>query len=192
MENTRKSHYLVDPLFINRRSSRAFSQEPLAHDKLMSLFEAARWSPSSYNNQPWRFVYSQKGMPEWQQFFELLDAFNQSWVGKANVLVIVVTKKTFDLNGQPNTAASYDVGAACQSLLLQAHLNKINSIILGGFDTSKATQFLHLSQEYQPEVMIALGNPGTKADVVEKFQSKEVFSDRKPLEQLVFKGSFKP
>lgn len=192
VENTRKSYYPVDEIFINRRSSRAFSQEPLAAKELMSLFEAARWAPSSYNDQPWRFVYAQQGMPEFQQFFDLLDPFNQSWANKANVLVVAVAKTTFDLNGKPNVSASYDVGAACQSLLLQAYLNKINSMIIGGFDSMKAVQMLNLSSEYKPEVMIALGKPGTIADVSEKFQSKEGYSSRKSLEQIVFKGSFKP
>ena len=192
MENTRKTQYSVDALFINRRSSRAFSQELLTEEELMTLFEAARWTPSSYNDQPWRFVYAQKGMPEWQNFFDILDSFNQSWATKANVLVIVLAKKTYDFNGQLNVSASYDVGASCQSLLLQASLKKINAMIMGGFDSAKVTSILNLSSEYKPEVMIALGKPGTNADVAEKFQSKEGFSTRKLLEQIVFKGSFKP
>jgi len=88
----RKSTYPISPIFINRWSSRAFSDEPITNDELMPLFEAARWAPSAYNEQPWRFMYTHKGTKLWQQLLDLMIPFNQSWAKNSPVLVVLTSK----------------------------------------------------------------------------------------------------
>ncbi len=91
----RKANYPILPLILNRWSPRAMTGEEMTDEELMPLFEAARWSPSSYNNQPWRFIYAKRGTPAWKTFLNLMIEFNQSWTKNAAALVVVVSKKTF-------------------------------------------------------------------------------------------------
>src|SRR3989338_8820933 len=98
MTTPRVPNYPINPLLLNRWSPRAMSGESLTEDELMSLFEAARWAPSSYNNQPWRFIYAKRDTMHWERLFNLLGDFNKSWTLKAAVLVVVISKKTFDYN----------------------------------------------------------------------------------------------
>src|ERR1700691_915147 len=114
----RKTYYPIDAVFTDRASSRAFSGEPMSDQELMTLFEAARWAPSSYNNQPWRFVYAKRETPFWDKLFNLLVTSNQQWTKKAAVLVVVIAKKSFD-NGKPARTAVFDTGAAVENLALE-------------------------------------------------------------------------
>jgi len=92
----RQAQYKVEDLIINRWSPRAMSGEPVAHVELFSLFEAARWAPSSFNGQPWRLIYAHHNTPSWEKLFGLLVEFNQSWAQHAAVLVVVVSRDTFE------------------------------------------------------------------------------------------------
>src|SRR3989338_3904636 len=96
----RKTHHLVHPIFPNRWSPRAISGEEITHEELMSLFEAARWAPSSYNNQSWRFIYAKKNTPHWDNLFSLLADGNKLWAKNAAALIVVMSKNTFDHNGK--------------------------------------------------------------------------------------------
>lgn len=191
MTKSRKAEYPIDDLFINRRSLRAMSGESIEHETLMSVFEAARWAPSSWNNQPWRFVYVQRGMAEWDAFYNLIGEFNQVWACKADVLIIVVTKITFDFNGNPSKTASYDVGTACQNMALQAVRNGLCAVPVEGFNHRGATQMLNLDDEHKVELMWVLGKPGSDDYLPEKNRMREKMpSGRKPLSEIVFKGTF--
>jgi nitroreductase len=95
----RKAEYAIDGLFIRRWSPRAMSGAEISREELMTLFEAARWAPSSYNGQPWRFLYARRGTPAWQTFFDLLVKFNQRWVAKAAALIVVLSRKDFEHSG---------------------------------------------------------------------------------------------
>ncbi len=112
----------IAPIFINRWSPRAMSGEEIGIEDLMRLFEAARWAPSSMNNQPWRFVYAVRNTPHWEQFFGLLVPGNQVWCKNAAALIVVVSKKTFDYNSKPARTHSFDSGAAWASFALQGFL----------------------------------------------------------------------
>ena len=192
MKNNRKPEYPVDEIFINRKSARAMSGEAIEHETLMSVFEAARWAPSSWNNQPWRFVYVQRSMPEWDAFYNLLGEFNQVWACKADVLIIVVTKTTFDFNGNPSRTASYDVGTACQNMILQAVSKGLCGVPVEGFDYGAAADMLKLDGEHKVELMWVLGKPGSDEYLPEKNRAREdTYSGRKPLSETVFRGSFK-
>jgi nitroreductase len=102
--------------FINRWSPRAFTPEAIDEKTLLSFFEAARWSPSAYNSQPWRFLYARRDTPNWERFLGLLNEFNRGWAQHASALVIVVSKTTFTAPGateeSPALWHTFDTGAA--------------------------------------------------------------------------------
>lgn len=187
----RKQEHHVDPLFVNRWSPRAMSGEAISDTELMKLFEAARWAPSSYNNQPWRFIYAKKGSHYWQKFFDLLVEFNQQWCKNAGVLVLVISRKTFEHNGQPSVTHSFDTGAAWENLALQGSL--IDLVVHGmqGFDYDKAKKVFSLSEDYTIEMMFAVGKPGKKEELPAMMQEREQPSGRKLLKEFVFEGEFK-
>src|ERR1700730_17158483 len=115
----RKSTHEIHPLILNRWSPRSMSGEEMSDEELMPLFEAARWAPSSYNDQPWRFLYTKHNKKHWDTFFNLMIPFNQSWAKNAACLVVVISKKTFDYNNKPAKTHSYDTGAAWMALALE-------------------------------------------------------------------------
>ena len=95
-ESVRKPNYPINPLILNRWSPRAMTGETLNDDDIMSLFEAARWAPSSYNNQPWRFIYAKRNTKHWDRFFNLLAEGNKIWAKNAALLVLVISRKNFE------------------------------------------------------------------------------------------------
>lgn len=186
----RKSAYPVNELFLTRVSGRAFSEERLTEEELMSLFEAARWAPSSYNNQPWRFVYARRGDPEWPLFFDVLVDFNKQWTKNADSLVLVLTKKNFEHNGKPSVTASFDTGAAWMSLALEAHLRNIIAHGMQGFNYEAIREKLQIPDTFTIQAMVAIGKPGLKENLPEDIRKQEIPSLRKPLEQIVSRGKF--
>lgn len=186
----RKPQFKVDGIFINRWSPRAMSGEPITDDELMSLFEAARWAPSSYNNQPWRFVYAKRNTIHWDALFNLMVPFNQQWTKNAAALMVVASKKTFDLNNKPSRTHSFDTGAAWENLALQASINGLVAHGMEGFDYEKAHKTLNFPDEYQIEAMIAVGRPGPLTSIPEDMQKNEYPSQRKKIEELIFEGKF--
>src|SRR5665213_1532117 len=118
--NQRKLDHAIDPLFPTRWSKRAMSGESISKEELARLFEAARWAPSSYNNQPWRFIYSPRSSSHFQKFLDLLEDSNRIWAKEAAALIILASKKTFDATGKPSRTHSFDTGAAWQNFALQA------------------------------------------------------------------------
>ena len=123
-ENNRNSNHKINPLFINRWSPRSMTGDSLDDETLMSLFEAARWAPSSYNNQPWRFLYAKKGTPNWNVFFNLLVEGNKIWAKNAAVLVVIISRKNFEHNGKPSITHQFDAGAAWENLALEASIGE--------------------------------------------------------------------
>lgn len=188
---TRSSRYGVASLILNRWSPRAISDEALDNKELMALFEAAHFAPSSFNNQPWRFIYARKGSKAWQDMFDSMVEFNQSWAKNAPVLVVVVSKLTFDFNGQPSRTHSFDTGSAWQNLALQGTAQGLVVHGLEGFDYDRVTKALEVPAGYAVEMMIVIGKPGEKEQLSEDLQKKEVPSGRKALEEVVFEGTFK-
>src|SRR2546423_635078 len=107
----RKAHHLIDNIFLDRWSPRAMTGETIPQEELMELFEAARWAPSSYNNQPWRILYAARNSEHWPLFFDLMAEFNQGWTRNAAALLLFISKTTFDFNGAASVTHSYDTGA---------------------------------------------------------------------------------
>lgn len=186
----RRPTYPIDPLFLNRWSPRAMTGENLSEEKIMSLFEAARWAPSSYNNQPWLFIYAMRDTPEWNTLYSLMIEFNQAWTQNAGALIVVVSKNTFYHNGKPANTHSFDTGAAWMSLALQATLSGLVAHAMQGFDYNKAKSTLQIPEDYTVEAMIAIGKQAPKEKLPPEIAAKEAPSIRRELSQIVMKGKF--
>jgi nitroreductase len=187
----RKPGHPIDKLFVDRWSPRAMSGEPIAEQELLVLFEAARWAPSSFNNQPWRILYARRHSEHWPLFLSLLVEGNRAWANQAAALLLFVSKTTFDHNGKPARTHSYDTGAAWENLALQAMLRGYVAHGMQGFDYERARLELEVPKEYQVEAMAAIGLPGPKESLPEMLQAKEVPNDRRPISQSVCEGPFR-
>jgi nitroreductase len=189
--NARKADYPVDTLFLDRWSPRAMSGEEIAADELLLLLEAARWAPSSYNNQPWRIVYARRNTEHWTRLFNLLGEFNQVWAANAAALLVLISKTTFDHNGEPCITHSFDTGAAWENLALQGALKGLVIHGMQGFDYERAKKDLDVPEGYKVEAMAVIGKPGRWEDLPEKLREREFPSDRRKLSETAFEGSFK-
>lgn len=183
--------YPIQPLILNRWSPRAMSGEELTEQELFPLFEAARWAPSSFNGQPWRFLYAKRNTKYWKTFFNLLTEFNQSWCQNAAVLVVIIARKNFEHNNKPALTHQYDTGAAWQNLALEGSAQGLVVHGMEGFDYDKARQALKIPDDYAVLAMAAIGKPGKKEDLPAGLQEREIPSRRKPLKEIVFEGKFK-
>ena len=186
----RKADHPIDNLFLDRWSPRAMTGEPVSHEELMVLFEAARWAPSSYNNQPWRMLYARRDTEHWQTFFDLMVEFNQSWAKNAGALVLFISKTTMDMNGQPSVTHSFDTGAAWANLALQGWLKGLVVHGMQGFDYDRARSALNIPDGFQVEAMVAVGKPADISTLPEGMRERESPSDRRKLEQTICEGSF--
>ncbi len=162
----------------------------MTDEELMTLFEAARWAPSSYNNQPWRFIYAKRETPSWELFFNFLGAFNKQWCINASTLVVVVSKKTFDYNGKPSVTHAFDTGAAWENLAIEASARGLVAHGMEGFDYDAARTQLGVPDDHEVHAMIAIGKPGKKEDLPPDLQEREVPSDRRPLQEIIMEGRF--
>jgi nitroreductase len=186
----RKPEHKLDELFLNRWSPRAMSGEEIDETTLLSLFEAARWAPSSNNNQPWRFIYGRRNTKNWTTFFNLLAEGNQGWAKNAAVLIVVISKTTFD-NGNNARTHSYDAGAAWENFALQGSLAELVVHGMQGFDYDKAKEVLNIPDGYKVEAMIAVGKKGKKEDLPQYLQEREFPSARKNISEIAMEGFFK-
>jgi nitroreductase len=186
----RKPGQDINEIFTNRWSPRAMSGQEIDEKTLLSLFEAARWAPSANNNQPWRFIYARRNTKHWDKFFQLLAEGNQVWAKNAAVLIVIISKTTFD-NGKPSITHSFDAGAAWVSLALQGSQNGLVIHGMQGFDYDRAKKVLNIPDGYQVEAMIALGKQGKKEDLPDYLQEREFPSSRKTTAELAMEGSFK-
>lgn len=186
----RTTEYNIHPLILTRWSPRAMSGETINKNKLMSLFEAAKWAPSANNGQPWRFLYATKNSKNWSIFFNLLAEFNQLWVEKAGALILVLSRNNFEYKEKPNPTHSFDTGSAWLSIALEANNQNLIAHAMAGFDYDKARQDLKIPKTYTIEAMIAVGLPGKKIDLPENFREKEQPSDRKKIIEIVQEGIF--
>jgi nitroreductase len=188
--NGRKAEYPINDIFLKRYSPRAFSGETISKDKLMTLFEAARWAPSASNRQPWRFIYATRGTPEFEKLFSFLIDFNKDWAVRASVLIVTISKKTKSDGVTPNVTHSFDAGAAWENFALQASDMGLIAHGMGGYDRDMARKKLEVPDDYNVEMMIAVGKPGKVEDLPEALREREAPSNRKPLEEIVFEGEF--
>ncbi|MRR55899.1 MAG: nitroreductase [Deltaproteobacteria bacterium] len=187
----RQADHPIDSLFLDRWSPRALSGESIAQEDLMVLFEAARWAPSSYNNQPWRILFARRESEHWPLFLSLLVESNQVWASKAAALLLFISKTTFDHNGKPARTHSFDTGAAWENLALQGTQRGYVVHGMQGFDYERARTALEIPDEYQVEAMVAVGMPGDPEMLPEKLQAIEAPNDRRPVKKTVCEGPFR-
>ncbi len=184
----RSSDFPVDPMFVKRWSPRAFTGEAMDEATLMSLFEAARWAPSSYNGQPWRFVYGHHGSPAFATLLGLLGEGNRGWAAKASVLMVALSKLRFTPRGEEidNHAHAFDVGAAWMSLTLQANKLGWHTHAMVGLDMARALVELGVPAGYRVEAAIAVGKIGDKAELPEMLREREQPNSRQPVKLFAF------
>ena len=170
--NGRTADYPIDPIFLDRWSPRSFTAEPIPDADLATLFEAARWAPSSSNQQPWRFLYAKRDTPDWALFFDPLADGNKAWAKDTSALIAIVSKRKIAAKGdrpeRENYNHSFDTGAAWAYLALQASLLGWHAHAMGGFDVARAIADLAVPDDYRMEAMVAVGrysaDPDAKAN----------------------------
>lgn len=193
-DTTRQTDYPIDPLFLNRWSPRAFTGEAVDDATLFSFFEAARWAPSAFNSQPWRFIYAKNSSDQWPAFLDLLFEFNRSWAGNASALILVLSRTTFTPPGKDQPIAmpshAFDTGAASALLMLQASLSGWATHGIGGFDKERTRNQLNIPAHYTVESAIAIGRRADKSILPIGLQDKEIPSSRRPISEFVADGRF--
>lgn len=189
LQHRQADHDILE-LILRRWSPRAMTGEPVSESQLMQLFEAARWAPSTYNEQEWRFLYAHRETSDWSRFLELLVLPNQAWCQHAGVLIVTLSRKTFVRNENPNPVHSLDTGMAVQNLHLQATAMDLVAHSMSGFDREKARQELKVPEEFAIECMTAVGHPGDPANLPKELQEREIPSGRKPIREIAAVGQF--
>lgn len=187
----RQADHPIEPLFVERWSPRAMSSEPLSDGEILTLFEAARWAPSTYNEQEWRFLYAKRETPQWPTIFELLVEGNQAWCKNAALLSVIVAHKVFAHNGKPNPVHLFDVGAAFENIALQATAMGLVVHGMQGFDFDKARTSLKVPDDYAVAAMFAAGRPGELKTLPDQLRDREKPTDRKPVSQFICEGEFR-
>ena len=186
----RKPNYDVHPLIVNRWSPRSMTGEELSDDELMPLFEAARWAPSSYNAQLWRFVYAKRQTTFWETFVDLLAEVNKVWARQASALVVVTSRKLFERNDKPAATYAFDAGAAWENLALEGTRRGFVVHGIQGFDYEKARRELHVPEDYDVLTMIAVGKRAPRESLPDHLQEREQPNDRRPLAEIIMAGRF--
>jgi nitroreductase len=165
----------------NRWSPHVFSNQEVSKEMVELLFEAARRAPSSMNEQPWNYFFVHRSNKnKFHEAVELLTGNNPDWAQHAQVLIISVMKKNFDYKNRPNGKALHDVGAANISIAIQAAEMGLQVHQMGGFDKTKATEYLKLDTEnFEPVTMFAVGFPGDEEQLTEELKQKELRSRKR-------------
>jgi len=161
-------------IIASRRSLRAFGTEELSYDQINTLFEAARWAPSSINEQPWRYLYATKDQPVWNMIFETLNEGNRTWAGRAPLLVVSMAANKYHRSGTVNRMAMYDLASANAFLTLQATSLGINVHQMGGYDRETLRERLNIPGEYDLGVVMAIGFPGDPEELPEDLRQREL------------------
>jgi nitroreductase len=182
----------IDEQFLSRWSPRAFKSDPPTDEQVASLFEAARWAPSCYNEQPWLFVYAtRQNAADHDRMASLLVDGNRTWAEKAPVLGIVFARRRFARNDKPNRWAAFDTGAASMSLTLQANKMGLVTHFMGGIHEDRCYEALGVPEhDYEAMAGFAVGYQGAAADLPDNLREREVPSGRKPLREVAFEGRF--
>ena len=188
---TRRPEHQIDRRFLDRWSPRALSPEPLSDADLFPLFEAAKWAPLSFNAQPWRFLYARRDTENWPLFFDLLVKGNQSWAKNAAVLVVIISRTTFEHDNEPSRTHTFDSGAAWGYLALQGAMRGLAVHGMEGFDYDKARRDLNVPPGYDVHAMAAIGKPGHTSELPPESQAREKPNDRKKLAEIICEGKFR-
>ena len=190
--NSRHPDYPIEPLLLRRYSSRALSGEPITDDEMFTLFEAARWAPSTYNEQEWRFVYARRDTSHWPLFLDLLVEANRVWCQRAAMLAVILGRTRLERTGGFNRVHSFDCGSAFENIALQGTAMGLVVHGMMGFDFDKARAALVVPDDYEIIAMFAVGRPGDAALLPDNLRARETPSGRKPVKELICEGLFSP
>jgi len=190
VQKARNMTFEINPVIVSRWSPRSFMSSEISDKDLFSLFESARWAPSSSNSQPWRFIYAKRDSQNWNDLFNLLIDFNKQWCADASALVVIVSRKNFENNNQPSLTHQFDTGAAWENLAIQAVSQGLVTHAMAGFDYVKAKTTLGVPDDFEVMAMVAIGKRGPKDKLSPELQARETPNTRKPLSEIVMDGKF--
>jgi len=182
----RKFNYPIMPEIMQRWSPRAFSEEPLAEADVLALLEAARYAPSCFNEQPWRFIVAQT-QHELQAMQDLLTEQNLAWAKRAPVLLLLIAKRTFTEGGKDNYWHMFDVGTAWGYLSLEAERRGMIAHAMGGFSRKRTAEMFSLSPDLAPIAIVAIGKLGDANVLSPALREREKPGTRRPLSETVMK-----
>lgn len=188
--SNRKPEYPILDVIVNRWSGKSMSGESISNNELMTLFEAARWAPSAFNGQPWRFIYTTRDKESWNKYLDLLVNANKVWAKDGAVLILIVSRKYFEYNNKYSRTHSFDTGAAWENLAIQGCSMGLIVHALEGFDYMKAREEFKVPNEYDLECMVVVGKPAKAEILVKELEKREKLDHRKPLKEIVFKDIF--
>lgn len=193
MEKPAPVDYDVHDFIRQRWSSRGFSGRPVTDEALRSLFEAARWSASSFNDQPWRFIVAKPDAPgEFDRLLDCLVTSNRTWAHRAGALILSLVVPNFSHNGKPNVHAWHDVGLAVGQMTFQATALGMAIRQMAGFHEEKVRETYRLPPGVDPVSVIALGVPMNEEELPDAIRRKELAprEQRRPQKAFVFRGAW--
>lgn len=179
----RHADYSIHPQFINRWSPRAFSDREVSDDIVNTILEAARWAPSSNNQQPWRFIVARTEQQR-EVFKQFINTNNRLWTDQVPIFILLASYK-LNAKGEINGAAPFDTGAAWGSIALQANWLGVQTHAIGGYDKDKARELLNIPDDYQLHAVIALGYRGATDNLPDNLQQREKPNGRRPLTESI-------
>lgn len=183
----------VLPVILGRWSPRSFDDRDVSSADLRTIFEAGRWAPSCYNEQPWRFLVGHRNSETYRMILDALVPSNQEWAKRAPILILGVARTRFSHNDTPNNYAAHDLGAAMGFMALQASALGLAAHQMAGFDWVKAREAFAIPENYAMGSVMALGYQGELADLPQRFQAQEQSPrSRKPLNEFVLSQWDKP
>lgn len=188
MEKRAETDYPIDELLARRWSPRAFGDRPLSRDQICRLFEAARWAPSSYNEQPWHFLIATRDHPvEFERMLRCLTDGNQVWARRAPLLMLSVAALSFSDTGKPNRHAFHDIGLAVENLVIQATSMGLVAHQMAGIHVDRIRTEYELPEGYDPVTAVAVGYPGDPAVLPDTLRQRELAPrSRRPITDFVF------
>lgn len=194
MKTERTPDHPIAPIFLDRWSPRAYDATAMPASDLLTIVEAARWAPSAFNIQPWRFLYSHRNDAHWQNYLSLLDPFNASWAGHASALVFVLSDTVMPGQGnrmpKPSRTHSFDTGAAWAQLALQATALGYQAHAMAGINFEKSQRDLAVPERFRVEIAVAIGKRADPSTLPQELQQREHPSQRLSVREIAFAGAF--
>ena len=185
--NKANTDYPISEIIAKRWSARAFSTKPVENSKLLSILEAARWAPSSRNEQPWRYIVFTNENPEMLEKAQSVLKEINDYAKRAPILICAISKKTYSENGNPNRLYFHDLGAANENMFLEAFNQGLIMHEMGGFDVQKAREVFNVPEDYEMGIMIAIGYQDTFHVLPDRLREKALTPRvRKPLSEIAF------
>lgn len=191
MQNPTNNNHPLNELIKQRWSPRAFSAKSVEKEKIKSILEAARWAPSAFNEQPWRFIVGEKGGSTYDSILSTLVDWNILWAGNAPVLILNIAKKTFTQNAKPNVTFKYDLGQAVGLMITEAVDKGLYTHQMSGFDADKAAELFNIPDDFQAVSVTALGYYGNADELPKDMAEMETKPrERKEFKDVVFGEKF--